>query len=524
MISQIRSIVTQSLEEVYGKALSKDVNFDILVPPKPDFGDYSVNVAMVLAKTVKKNPLEIAQELSRNLEKEEVFEKVEVAPPGYINIFLSKKYQELCVKNILENPKYIPFDKKKEKILVEFISANPTGPIHLGNARGGPAGDTLSRILEVLGYSVHKEYYVNDYGKQVEVLGHSILKDKEAQYAGVYIDKLLEEKPKHLTDAREVGKWASQRILETHIQPTCEKLDIIFDEFFSERSLHTEGRVEEMLAILREKDLVYEKEGASWYRSSKFGDDKDRVVVRGDGNPTYRLADFAYHKDKFDRGYDKLITFLGADHLSEAREIKAFIENVLGKSGSYEAILTQFVRVIRDGKEVKMSKRKGTYFALDDLVEEVGRDAVRFIFLSYSNNSHITFDIDLTKQQNEKNPVYSVQYAHARIASILRKAQDISFESQDISLCDHPKERDLMMMLIRFWDVLEHIGTSYETHRLPQYVRELADTFHSFYAECRVIDEKNPKTTKARLALSQATQNTIARALNLCGVSAPEKM
>jgi len=524
MRSTIYTLILEIITKHFGQ--EEILAFDVLHPPKPEFGDYSSNIAMVLAKRLKRNPLEIAGELVEVLQKNVLFSRVEVVAPGYINFFLSQRYTTKIIQDIAKENgwKSLLETKEKKRILVEFISSNPTGPIHLGNARGGPAGDTLARVLEVIGHEVWREFYVNDYGKQIKVLGHSILKDEEAQYRGEYIDILARKKPRDLRDAFEVGMWAAGEILAMHIKPTCKHLDIRFDQFFSERSLHESGQVDAMLEMLREKGMVYKKEDALWYRSTDLGDDKDRVIVRSDGNPTYRLADFAYHKEKFDRGFDRLITFLGADHLGEAREMKAFIEQVLEKKGAYDTVLTQFVRVMRGGKEVKMSKRNGTYYAMDDLIEEVGKDAVRFIFLSYTSSSHITFDIDKAKEQSEKNPVYYVQYAHARIASILKKAGS-EFEGEvDLSLLTEAKERELIMMILRYTDIVEMVAQTYETHRLPHYARELADAFHSFYAACRVIDGEDRERSKARLELARASQRTLAHALSLCGVSAPEKM
>jgi arginyl-tRNA synthetase len=334
-------------------------------------------------------------------------------------------------------------------------------------------------------------------------------------------------KPAEMIDPQETGLWAADKILKEYIQPVCARAGIRFDQFFSEKNLHTEGKVSAMLEFLREKGLVFEKEGAQWYRSTQFGDDKDRVLVKTDGRCTYRLADFAYHKDKFDRGFDRLITILGADHHSEAQEMRVFIEEILGKdANSYRTILTQFVRIIQDGKEVKMSKRKGTYFALDDLIEEVGVDAMRFIFISYSATSHISFDMDLAVERSEKNPVYFVQYAHARMASIIKKAKEKNIfpEMTDFSVLVHPKEKALLRKMSVFSDLIQEVSETYEVHRIPQYARELADLFHSFYVGCHITGESDKKIASARLTLVMAVKTVLAETLRLCGVSAPEKM
>lgn len=512
------------------KSLGWDVALDdILIeyPPSSDMGDYTTNVAFGLAKKLKKSPHEIAERLAEAVADDRI-DRAAAAGAGYVNIYLKTETLQNTVREIVKKGEEWGDSHvgKGKKVLLEFISSNPTGPIHLGNARGGPLGDTLASVLEKVGYEVEREFYVNDYGNQVEILGHSVLGDEEKQYSGEYIEKLALERSESLTDPRDVGMWAAGKILKEHIRPTCEKLGITFSQLISEKSLHNSGAVEEMLKFLQKKDLVFERGGALWYRSTKFGDDKDRVLKKSDGKATYRLADFAYHKDKLNRGFDRLITILGADHHSEALEMKRFIEDVLGKAGAYETILTQFVRVMKNGKEVKMSKRKGTYLALDDLLEEVGKDAVRFGFVSYASSSHINFDIDLALDRSEKNPVFYVQYAHARIASILRKAreEDMSLSTDAVKALTHPKERELIRKLMRFGDLIEEVSKSYEVHRLPQYGRELADVFHSFYDECRVIDGEKKELSSARLALALATKTVLAETLRMCGVSAPEKM
>ncbi len=412
--------------------------------------------------------------------------------------------------------------------MIEFISSNPTGPIHLGNGRGGPLGDTLANVLEKSGYKVQREFYVNDYGNQIEILGHSILKDNQAQYTGDYIDKLAQKVPAGIkNNSREIGYWAASVILEEFIKPTCEKLGIMFDSWFSEKSLQDTGKVEEVLDILKKKQLVYEKGGALWLKSTNFGDDKDRVMVKADGFKTYLATDFAYHKNKIERGFDKLINIQGADHYKEVEVVKYFVENVLGKKGQLDSILTQFVRIIQNGKEIRMSKRKGVYFALDDLLEEVGKDAVRFIFISYSASSHINFDINLAKEKSEKNPVYYVQYALARISSLLSKIENQKLRikiGENLSLLSHKKELSLIYELNKFPEIIEEIVESYEVHKLPHYAINLADKFHNFYEECRIIDAENPELSNARLNLVNAVRIVLAEALRLMGISTPEHM
>ena len=496
-------------------------------PPEETMGEYATNVAFGLAKKLRKSPIAIAQELASALV-DERFDRAQTVAPGYVNIFLKKSVLQQTVREILEQKDaFGNSDRGKgSKILLEFVSSNPTGPIHLGNARGGPLGSVLAEVLKKTGHVVWSEFYINDFGNQVEILGHSILGDEQKQYGGAYIADLAKEKPENVTDPREVGMWAAEKILHEMIMPTCERMGVRYDDFFSEKSLHDSGEVHTMIAFLKEKGLVYEKEDAFWYRSTQFGDDKDRVLVKSNGKVTYRLADFAYHKNKFDRGFDRLITVLGADHHSEAKEMAVFIERILGKKNAYQTILTQFVRVTHNGEEVKMSKRKGTYYAMDDLLEEVGRDAVRFIFLSYAATTHLHFDINLALEQSEKNPVFYVQYAHARMASIIRKAGDagVSMSLETLGALAHEKEWGLLKKMAEFPDVLALVAETFETHRLPQYARELADAFHSFYGACRVVGEDDEKVASARLALVCAAKEVLAETLRVCGVGAPEKM
>ncbi|EKE16458.1 MAG: hypothetical protein ACD_11C00013G0002 [uncultured bacterium] len=535
MKKQIEKYVAEAVEQLFSEkgasfALPK---IEISRPKEEIFGDYTANVAMILAGKIKKNPMEIAESIKHKVESrkyEAGIERIEIVKPGYMNFYLSKEYFQNKIAEI--NRAKEEFGNSNigdgRKVLVEFVSANPTGSIHLGNARGGPLGDALANVLNKSGYQVAREFYVNDFGNQVLMLGHSILKDDQAQYRGDYVEDLAKNLDAEKKDPMEIGNWGAEIILEKFIKPTCEKLGIKFDNWFSEKSLHTSGEVEKTIAILREKNLVYEQDGATWFKSTQFGDDKDRVLVKSNGFKTYSATDFAYHKNKIERGFDKLINIQGADHHKQAEVVKSFVENILGQKDKMGLIMTQIVRVIKDGKEVKMSKRKGVYFALDDLLDEVGKDAVRFIFTSYAPNSHINFDIDVAKEQSEKNPVFYAQYAHARICSILSKA-GISDKEQGISdknleLLNNEKELSLMKELNKFPELIEEISRTYEVHKLPYYAIGLADKFHSFYAVCRVIDEENSKLTEARLNLINAVRIVLAEALRLIGVSAPNKM
>jgi arginyl-tRNA synthetase len=503
--------------------------------PPEGMGDYSCNVAMKLAKILGKNSKELGLEmielLAEYTRENEYIDKVEIAGAGFLNFYLKDDHFQSLIDEINRSgSNYGQLDpEKKEKVMVEFVSANPTGPIHLGNGRGAPFGDTLASILEKAGQEVWREYYVNDFGNQIKILGHSVLKDEKAEYKGEYIEKLHKENK--LTDAFEVGQWAAGKILKEIIQPSMENLGIKFNEYFSEKKLHKSGQVEAVIKILQEKKLVYEKEGAIWFRAMEFGDEKDRVIRKSTGELTYFGGDIAYHKNKFERGFDRVINVWGADHHGDVKRVLGVVE-AIGHKDKLEIILTQMVRVIKDGREYKMSKRQGTYISVDDLIDEVGKDAVRFIFLMYSNNAHINFDIDLAKERSEKNPVYYVQYAHARICSILRKSQTLNSkfqtnsksEIQKLKLLVNERELGLLKHLNKFPELIENMAEWREVHHLPAYLIRLADKFHGFYADCQVINEDDLMMTLTRLELVKATKTVLAEGLRLLGVSAPEKM
>ncbi len=537
MKNELVQAVLKIIQKKWPETKIKKEDIEINYPPEK-FGDYSCNVALKLAKKLNKQPREIAQRIKKELEKKllEELKKIEMAGPGFLNFYLKEKYLQNLIEKINSQKEKFGSNQtgKNKKIHMDFVSANPTGPIHLGNGRGGPYGDALANILQKCGYKVWREYYVNDYGNQVKILGHSVLKDEEAQYKGDYIDKLHKELKKNRSSFAKatedkpfkVGQWAANEILREIIQPSMERLGIKFDDYFSEKSLHEAGKIEETFKTLEEKKLIYKKEDALWFKARQFGDEKDRVIKKSDGTVTYFGADIANHKDRFGKGADKVIDIWGADHHGDVKRVLGAME-ALGFKGKVEIILTQFVRVIKDGEEVKMSKRKGTYISVRDLLDEVGEDAVRFFFLMYSNNTHINFDIDLAKEKSEKNPVYYVQYAHARISSILR--QDTITKRQgtkkiDYKLIKHPKELELLKHLNKFPELIIEMAASREVHALPNYLIQLADKFHSFYGECQVIDEKNKNLTLARLELAKAVKIVLAEGLRLIGVSAPEKM
>ena len=500
-----------------------DFSIKVLRSQKASFGDYSVSVAMEVAKTEKKNPMEVAEKLKENI-KGKYFEKVEVAAPGFINFFISKEYVFKEIGDVLKKgAKFGQFPLKKEKIQVEFISANPTGPLTVGNGRGGPFGDVLANVLKQYGYIVKKAYYINDHGKQILSLGHSVLKDEEAKYTGEYIDKLHRKlKGK---DPYRIGKLAAKIIMDTMIKKTIKKLNIKFDEFFSESILHKGNNVETVIQLLRDEGLTYEQEGAEWFMSTALGDERDRVIIKSDGEKTYLLGDIAYHKYKFEKKkFDKVINIWGADHFGDVAGLIAGVE-AMGHINKLQILLLQFVTVVKDGKTVRMSKRLGTAITMDDLLDELSPDVIRFFFLMKSADTHLNFDLDLAKEQSEKNPVFYVQYAHARIASILKNAKKVLRirKIRNVELLTHNREIELMKQILRFPEVVEDTAHDYEVHRIPQYALDLANSFHKFYADCHVLTD-DLKLREARLGLAAAAKIALKNTLNLMGISAPGKM
>jgi len=524
----------KELEKIIQKAVADlfqldQADFAVEYPKDEKFGDYSTNVALVLAKKVGKSPMEIAEILKLSFRK---FLKpgfrIEIVAPGYINFYLSEKYLQDKVVEINEVKENFGKSEIGQGIKVnnEFISANPTGPLHLGNARGGFQGDSISKVLKKSGFEVTNEYYVNDAGEQVMKLGHSVLKDAEAAYAGEYIDE-LNKKFGSESDLRLIGEKSAKFIIDEIVKKTVdEKMKINFDVWMSEKSLYDDGCVDKAIKILKDKKLTYEQDGALWLRTTNFGDDKDRVLVKTDGQKTYFASDCGYILNKMERGFDKFIEIWGADHHGYINRFRAAAEAIGIEKNKIKFIIVQLVRLVKDGKEVKMSKREGNVVYIDELINLVGHDVARFFFLMYSPDTHMNFDLGLAEEKSQKNPVFYVQYAHARICSILSKAEEakIDFSSADLSGLNHEKELSLARELNKFTELVEELAQSYEVHKLPYYAIKLADKFHSFYNACKVIDEENLGLTKARLKLITAVRIVLAETLKLIGVEAPEKM
>lgn len=531
---KIREAIREAIKSVAPEA--GDIAFDVSPPEVPKFGDYSSNAALMLAKKIGKRPIEIAHELRKEMTGKLMgIGLVDVAPPGFLNVRLSTFYVQSEVARILkEAEKYGKSDWGKDiKPIVEFVSANPTGPLTVANARGGFFGDTLSNILAFYGSRVMREYYVNDVGSQIEILGKSILsergeyqsEEKEELYRGEYIKELSRiAKGK---DATEVGSQAAFFILEKMIKPALKKLGIEFDQFFSEESLVKTHQITQLLNNLYRKGLAYEKDGAVWLRAADLGQNKDRVLVRQNGKHTYLASDLAYHLYKMRRGYNAILTIVGPDHIGELPVVKSFVDEVFAReqnwSGRMDILIHQTVRVKSGGGEIRMSKRLGTYVTPEEVVSEVGLDAFRFYMLLHSLEAHLDLDLDLLKKRSDENPVYRVQYAHARVSSILKKAGNPRIETASTKKLTHPAEIRLAKLLIRFPEVVADIAATYHVQKLAHYALELSSAFHPFYEEVRVITE-DKKVTAARLGLVKATQTVLRNALTLLGVSAPAEM
>jgi len=524
------------MQEMLPQFESSQINVERSADPK--FGDYATNIALKIAPQAKKPPQTVAEILTKRLKEKIRFAEIKIAPPGFINFYLLKEYLREQVEEVLEEgANFGSLDIGwSQKVQVEFISANPTGPLTLGNGRGGFFGDTLANVLKKAGFEVSRAYFINDAGYQVEILGHSILKDEQAQYRGKYIDDLRKQIESKLDlPPKELGRLAAVIIWNSLIRPTIEeRMKINFDEWISEQEIRESDLPEKILEILKRKNLTYEKDGALWFKSTEFGDDKDRVLITSekDGREqeaTYVLPDAACHYKKFViNKFDRVVDIWGADHHGYVARLQAF-GKALGvwDENNLKIIIIQLVRLFKGGEEVKMSKRAGTYITLDELLENVPLDVARFFFLMYSTDTHMDFNLDLARERSEKNPVYYVQYAHARISSILKKAaaEGAGFEESNktFNLLKETSEMGLIKQLIRFPEIVEDTAKDYQMQRLPQYSLDLVRAFHKFYEQCRVISEDKEKT-RARLSLVEATRVVLKSTLALMGISAPEKM
>ena len=510
-------------------------------PANPDHGDWASNVAMQLAPVARSAPMRIAEAILAHFKAPAVAE-ASVAAPGFINFRLDPAWVADQVGPILRAGAAYGRHTAAEqrRINVEFVSANPTGPLHVGNARGAFVGDVLSRVLEAAGHEVTREYYFNDFGTQVANLGLSVLARRngtelpEDGYRGAYVEELAAEMPADVHEratatpdeaAWIVGRWASERV-RAGIEASMEHLGVHFDVWKEEGSLHAEGWVERAVERLRASGHVFEADGATWFRSTDFGDDKDRVIYRSNGSPTYFASDIGYVTEKFARGFDELIYIWGADHHGTVARLRNAAEAMGYDREAVRMLLIAWVRFVRDGVEIPMSKRSGEFITLDEVLAEVGVDAARWFFSSRAYTTGIDFDLELAKKQSNENPVYYVQYAHARASSILRNASAESVTpdaSRTGDLLVHPSEQALVRHLLDFPDAVAIAAERRETHEVPRYAYELATAFSAFYRDCKVLSE-DEALSSARLALVDATRSVLANALALLGISAPASM
>jgi arginyl-tRNA synthetase len=521
------------------------------VPKFKEHGDFATNIAMLLSPLIKQPPRKIAEGISAHVKQQgEVVDEVEVAGPGFINIHLGKKvwYEEL--RGISEEGEHYGRIGigKNQRVQIEYVSANPTGPLHIGHGRGAAIGDVLANLMRLAGYQVFREYYINDIGNQMATLGRSVylryleLSGKKIEfpgnhYQGEYIREIAQEirneqngKYLEMPEDKAVPfftSYASDCILKG-IKKDLEAFGVFFDNWYSERQVFEEGLVTQVLDELKAKDYLYQKDGALWFHATRLGDEKDRVIIKADGVPTYFASDIAYHKQKYDRGFDLIVDIWGADHHGYIPRIKAVIQALGRDQESLRVLLVQLVNLLRDGKPVAMSTRSGEFTTLREVIDEVGKDAARYLFLTRRSDSHLDFDLELAKRQNEENPVFYVQYAHARISSIIEFAQSQGMNPRGVTdtsleLLTLPEELALIKKLSRFPDVIEGCVISLEPHRITVYLGELVGEFHAYYNKYRVVIEDR-ELSRARLFLVSAVRQVLKNALNVLGVSAPEKM
>lgn len=554
MRQKVTEIIVKAFQTACSNSLLPNMplpkGHQISYPKKREHGDIASNLAMVSAARANMPPRNIAGILVDLLKNEPMFSKIEVAGPGFINFFISEAYWQ---KNLLEiNRLAGDYGKGRvgegKRVLVEFVSANPTGPLHVGHGRGAAVGDSLSRILRHAGFEVEREYYINDVGNQMCTLGSSVylryqellgntIEFPKDYYQGDYIKEIavgiLNEKGRafETTPLEECLQFFIDRAVHdifTGIKQDLADFDVEFENWFSERSLHDSGLVQSTIQELMDKGFIYEQDGALWFKTTEFGDEKDRVVRRSNGVLTYFAADMAYHRQKISRNYDMMVDIWGADHHGYIPRIKSVVQALGVDPERLKVLLVQFVTLLENGVPKSMSTRSGEFITLREVLDEVGKDACRFMFLTRKADSHLDFDLEVAKQQTQENPVYYVQYAHARLASILRNAEEhgcrlSSTDNIDLSLLNTCEDIDLLKHLAVFTEVVEDSALSFEPHKISYYLTELAGLFHLYYTKHRFIDD-NVALTSARLFLARAIKQVLKNGLGLLGVTALEKM
>ncbi|MDR4429688.1 arginine--tRNA ligase [Bacillus anthracis] len=553
-LEQVKGLIKEEIQAAVLKAelaTEEQIPNVVLESPKDKTnGDFSTNMAMQLARVAKKAPRMIAEELVANFDKAKAStEKIEIAGPGFINFYMDNSYLTDLIPTIVNAGEAYGETNtgKGEKVQVEFVSANPTGDLHLGHARGAAVGDTLCNLLAKAGYDVSREYYINDAGNQIHNLALSV----EARYMqALGLEKEMPEDGYHGADIIGIGKRLAEEFGDRYakadekesyefyreyglkyelakLQKDLESFRVKFDVWFSETSLYKNGKIDQALAVLKERDEIFEEDGATWFRSMTYGDDKNRVLIKNDGSYTYLTPDIAYHRDKLERGFDKLINIWGADHHGYIPRMKAAIQALGYDKETLEVEIIQMVQLYQNGEKMKMSKRTGKAVTLRELMEEVGVDAMRYFFAMRSGDSHLDFDMDLAVSKSNENPVYYAQYAHARVCSILRQGEELGLATGgdvNYKLVTSEKEVELLKKLGEFPAVVGDAAQKRLPHRITNYAFELAATLHSFYNAEKVLNQDNLELSKARYELMKAVRTTLQNALAIVGVSAPEKM
>ena len=547
-MNQIEMSLKHALKDAVSKAFGQELQEDnivIEIPKDKSHGDYSTNVAMQLTRILKNNPRKIAEGIMEALDKDAAdIESCEIAGPGFINFKIKNTSLAKIIETVLAQGDNFGHNDTGHniKVNVEYVSANPTGDLHLGHARGAAWGDSITRLMKASGYDVCREYYVNDAGNQIINLGKS-LQARYREHMG--LDFVLPEDGYHGEDVKKIAIELAETYKDTYVEENEENLKFFkekgiefelnkikrdldyfrvhFDVWSSEQKIRDDGKVEAALKVLDEKGMTYEKDGALWFATTKFNDDKDRVLRKTDGSYTYLVPDIAYHKDKLDRGFDMLVDLLGADHHGYIPRLKASIEALGNDPDKLQVDIIQMVRLVENGEEVKMSKRLGNAVTIRELCDEVGVDAVRYFFVQRAVDTHFDFDLGLARKQSNDNPVYYAQYAHARMCSILRQAPEMK-EAENFDLLTHEKEIALMKYINEFTNVVADAAKTRSPHKVCNYIQKLAAYFHSFYNACKVIDMEHEELSAQRLALLKATKITLKNALELIGAEAIEKM
>ena len=544
-MNRLKLLLRENISLILSNLLYPEKEFSLMPPKKLTFGDLSSNLPLVIAKELKKKPMDIGEEILEafNSKLPNYISKVTVTQPGFLNFEIKKSYFQNQIKTIMEQSKsfgrgHSGLDKRAN---VEFVSANPTGPLTIGHGRNAVLGDTVSNILEWQGYDVTREYYFNDAGRQMRILGESvearyneILGEKfsfpEDGYQGDYIKEIaqivLNESKNKPNLEKEIFKKTAEKEIFKDIKKSLNKLGIHFNIFTNEKTFYENGDIERLLEELRSKNLIYEKDNATWFKTSALGKEQDRVFIKSTGEPTYRVPDTAYHKNKVEREFDLIIDIFGAVHADTYPDVLLALEALNQRTDHIKVLLYQFVTLLKEGEKVKMSTRKANYITLDYLVKEVGLDVVRYFFIMRSMNTHLDFDLDLAKDQSEKNPVFYLQYAYARICNIIKRGEssETTFnEKFNPAVLSDPEELYLLKYLIRFPDFMNLAYENLEPQNIANYLQELSSRFHKFYSHCRVLSEDS-EISKARMALVKSVKVVLENGLNVLGISCPERM